>query len=150
MWSEWQYKQLMIRAETVKHSKLHRTIKNKLRVWIGSFLKVLKVETVSLWLALFEQLCSSHGGHGGHGGHGYGGHSDIFEDGLCHTRVRDFVLTESPNDHLAHFPAGITTHRQQCLDVLLSMDSKKDNKPQQNLANVASTCRATASWTPTL
>ena len=114
----------MLRAGTVKHSKLHWTIKNKSRVWIGSLLKVLKVETVSLWLALFEQLCSSHGGHGGHGGHGHGGHSDIFEDGLCHTRVGDFVFTESPNDHLAHFPAGITAHRQQCLDVLLSMDSK--------------------------
>lgn len=71
---------------------------------------------------LFEQLCSCHGGHGSHGRHGDGGHCDVFEDGLCHTRVGYFVLTESPNDHLAHFPAGITAHCQQRLDVLLPAD----------------------------
>lgn len=89
---------------------------------------------LSLWMASFEQLCSCHGGHGSHGCHGNGGYSDVFEDGLCYTRVGHFVLTESPDDHLAHFPAGITAYRQQRLDVLLPTLSRKDNN---NLA----TCR---------
>lgn len=64
-----------------------------------------------LWqLALFEQLCSCHGGHGSHGRHGDGGHRDVFEDGLHGTGVGYFVLAESPDDHLTHFPAGITAY----------------------------------------
>lgn len=83
----------------------------------------LKVERVSWLLALFEELCSCHRGHGIHGRHGHGGHSDVFEDGLCETRVGDFVLAESPDDHLAHFPAGITSHCQQRLDVFLPVET---------------------------
>lgn len=90
-------------------------------------LSCLKVEIVSWLLALFEQLCSCHGGHGSHG-RGDGGHSDVFEDGLCDTSVGYFVLTKSPNDHLAHFSAGITTHCQQRLDVFLPTESRRDKK----------------------
>lgn len=70
-------------------------------------------------LALFKQLCSCHGGHGSHGRHGDGGNSDVFEDGLGDSSVRNFVLAERSDDHLAHFPAGVAAHREQRLDVLL-------------------------------
>lgn len=92
-------------------------------------LKVLEMEMLLWQLALFEQLCSCHGGHGSHGRRD-GGHRDVFEDGLCGTGVGYFGLAECPNDHLAHFPAGITAHRQQCLNVLLPVESREDKKTQ--------------------
>lgn len=85
--------------------------------------------------ALFQQLCCGHGGHGGHCRHGNGRHSDVLKDGLCYQRVGRFVLAEGTKDHLAHVPAGVTSHSQQRLDVFFSVNRKESKLMPGNVAS---------------